>query len=268
MAKHKLAVLGCGNMGSAIALGLAKKSKNFEIIAYNPTPKKAQKIANETKGKRAASMDDVKHGEYFLIACKPQQFGDLAKELLPQLSKKSVIVSIMAGVSVAKMKKLLPKAELFVRVMPNTPCLIGEGVSGIYFTSNISKEKKNVVKEIFSAVSKVFFFKNETEIDTVTAATGAGPAYIFEFAIQMIQKTIAMGIDPKTAEAMIQQLFVGASLLMANSPDSPETLRNKVTSKGGTTEAALKKLKEYQIDKAISEALEAAFQRAKELSQL
>ncbi|MBI4126807.1 MAG: pyrroline-5-carboxylate reductase [Deltaproteobacteria bacterium] len=206
--------------------------------------------------------------DFYLIACKPQQFSELAKNLNSIINPQGVVISIMAGVTTTKIKSLLPRAEKIVRTMPNLPCLVGEGVTGMYVTPAVSPEERNIVQGIFETVSKTFLFESESALDIVVAVTGSGPAYVFEWANLLIHKMTAMGMDAKTADGMVRQLFVGASRLMAESPDSPEELGKRVTSKGGTTEAALKVFSESKLDAIVSKAIDAAFNRAKELSKL
>lgn len=262
--KKKLAILGCGNMGSAISLGLAKESKDFEFFYYDPQKEKAAALAKQTKGSAVDSISGVKGCEYFLLACKPQQFEDLASELKGAVNNDSRIISIMAGVPSPKIQKGLGCNKL-ARVMPNTPCLIGEGACAIYFT-NMNAEEQKTVKQIFEAVADVHFVNSDDEIDMATAVIGSGPAYYFEITRIIADKLAALGMEPKKAEAMSKQVAKGAALLMLNSEDSPETLRNKVTSKGGTTHAALESFKEKNLEDTISKGVEAAYRRAKELS--
>ena len=268
MTTPTLAVLGCGNMASAIIKGCAPSSKKFRYVTYTPTWTRAKVLADAIGGTTVTSLSKLPPCDFYFIACKPQQCAELAKGLNPVLNPKGVVISVMAGVTIAKMKSLFPRAEKFVRTMPNTPCFIGEGVTGIAFTPNMTSQEQREVKGLFETVSKVFVFDDEESLDVVVAATGSGPAYVFEVANQLIQKMVAMGIQKETALAMIVQLFIGSSLLMAKSAESPEELRNKVTSKGGTTEAALKVFQDYKLGDIFAKALDAAFTRAKELSKL
>lgn len=265
--QHKLAVLGCGNMATAILKGFAPTTKNFSYFLYTPTQTRAVILAKMTGGKAITKLSDLPSCDFYLIACKPQQFEVLAKDLNPLLSKNGVIVSVMAGVSTKTMMQKLPNAKKFVRTMPNTPCLIGEGVTGMFFTPNMTREEKKIVEEIFSAVSKVFVFDDEEMLDVTVAATGSGPAYVFEAALDIAQKMISLGMKKNTAFDMVKQLFKGSSLLMEKSEESPEELRKKVTSKGGTTEAALNVLWKEDLKGIFDRAIDAAYTRAKELSK-
>lgn len=263
--KTKLAVLGCGNMGSAVALGLAKKSKDFQFFTYTPTHTRAEKLARDIGGQSVQNVLDLKGCEYFLIACKPQQFEDLTKELKEAVNNESRIISVMAGIPSIKIQKNLGCKKI-ARVMPNTPCLISEGACAIYLV-NMNKEEKETVQNIFEAVAEVFFVNSDDEIDMATAVIGSGPSYYFEITRIIAAKLASLGMDPKKAEAMTKQVAKGAALLMSQSKNSPETLRNNVTSKKGTTEAALETFKARNLQEVIEAAIEAAYQRAKELSR-
>lgn len=218
--------------------------------------------------KAVKTLDEIPPCDFYLVACKPQQFSELARDLNPILNPKGVVISIMAGVTIAKMKLLLPRAKKFVRTMPNLPCLVGEGVTGLYVTPSVSAQEKGIAQNIFGAISKTFFFEDEDALDIVVALTGAGPGYVFEVASCWIRKMVSMGINTETADRMIRQLFLGASRLMVESSESPEELRKRVASKGGTTEAALKVFTEFKLEEIFSKAIDAAFNRAKELSRM
>lgn len=263
--KTKLAVLGCGNMGSAIVLGVAKKTDTFEFHLYDPLFEKASKLAKESSGKAHEKMAALKTCDYFLLACKPQNFNELARSLKPTLHKDSKIISIIAGVPTSRLKEALGVAKI-ARVMPNTPCLIGEGAAAIYFV-NVSTAEQKIVKEIFSSIAQVHFVASDDAVDIVTIGIASGSGYLFEIARIFIEKLTAMGLNPKTADAMVKQMLKGSAALLQQATDSPEELRNKVTSKGGTTEAALKVFSEKNLKEIFNKALEAAYQRAKELSK-
>lgn len=261
--KTKLGILGCGNMGSAIALGLVKKSKGFEMHLYDPSIEKSRALAKKTKGKAHSKMIVLKSCDYFLLACKPQHFQELAGQLKPILARDSKIISIMAGIPTSKIRRSLGCKKL-ARVMPNTPCLIGEGAAAIYCVGMNAKEK-TIVKNIFTAVAEVHCVNSDDAIDIVTIGIASGSGYLFEIARIMIKKLTALGLDAKIADPMVKQMLKGSSLLMQQSPNSPETLRNQVTSKGGTTEAALKVFSEKKLEEIFGQALKTAYKRAKEL---
>lgn len=263
--KTKLAVLGCGTMGSAIVLGAHQKGAVFEFHLYDPIREKAQNLAKAVGGMAHAGIAELKTCEYFLLAVKPQSFAELAKQLKPHLSAEGKIISIMAGVPSTKIRAALG-CEKLARVMPNTPCLIGEGAAAIYFVGMSDAEKK-VVQSLFAPIAQVHFVGSDDEVDIVTIGIASGSGYLFEIARILIEKLTAMGLKRETADAMVKQMLKGSAALMQQSSETPEELRNKVTSKGGTTEAALQTLQKKSLQKILEEALEAAYGRAGKLGK-
>src|SRR3989338_1560522 len=227
--KTKLALIGCGNMGGAIFLGLSKKKHSFEFFYYDPDLEKSGRLAGQTKGTAVKAMADLKSCDLFLLAVKPQQYDAMAAELKNALHAEAKIISVVTGISTPTLQKTLGVMPI-ARVMPNTPCLIGEGACAIFFTA-MGPAEQRIVKEIFSAVALVFEVGSDDAIDASTAVIGSGPAYFFEIARIIAGKYATLGIDPAAAQTIVQQVVRGSALLMQQSTDSPETLRDKVTSK-------------------------------------
>ena len=217
--KKKLAVLGCGNMGSAIALGLNHSPEKPELCFYDPTAEKSEALAEQTGGKSVPTVANLKDCDIFLIACKPQQFPDLSKELKTIVTTDSVVVSVMAGISTQTITAALGSRKIS-RVMPNTPCLIREGVAAIYFTEALTATEKKIVENFFKPIAKIFICASDKEIDIVTALTGSGPAYIFEIARIFADKAAQLGLNSDDSQSMTKQLIHGAAQLMLQSKDS------------------------------------------------
>ena len=256
----KLGIIGCGNMGGAIIKGLAQKELGFEFYCYDVLSEKAEELSKAVGATTVDEIAALSSCEYFLLATKPQKFEELALTLKPNLPTNAKIISILAGTSSAKLESSL-HCKKIARVMPNTPCLLGEGVSGVYF-QNYQASEQELVSKIFSAVGTVIEVKSDDEIDKITALTASGPAYVFEFSRILIEKAVSFGFTKQAATLMIKQLVSGSALLMKQSEESPEELRVKVTSKGGTTEAALDFLKQQQFENMLQDAVESAFKRA------
>lgn len=259
----KLAMLGCGNMGSAIVLGAAKKTNGLKFHLYDPILEKSQKLARQVKAVAHPTIEETKNCDYFLLACKPQHFPELARQLKPILSKDAKIISIMAGIPSTKIREVLGCKKL-ARVMPNTPCLIGEGAAAIYF-AGMSPAEQKTVRNLLAPIAQVHVVDSDNAIDLVTIGIASGSGYIFEIARILIDKLTAMGLNKETADAMVKQMLKGSATLMQQSSETPEQLRTKVTSKGGTTEAALKVFQKKGLQEIFGQALEAAYQRAKKL---
>ncbi|MEI8347289.1 MAG: NAD(P)-binding domain-containing protein, partial [Pseudomonadota bacterium] len=188
----KLILLGCGTMGNGLLLGANKflKSKKIQTFTYDPIHQKSQALAKKVKAKAMWPISTLPAGDIYLIACKPQHFAELAHEIT--IPPKSLVISIVAGIQVERIKKLL-KVNQVVRVMPNTPAMLGEGVSALFFTPTVQGPKKKLVLDFFKQVGLVFCFEKEDKIDLVTPFSGSGPAYFFEFTRILIEKLTSMG---------------------------------------------------------------------------
>lgn len=262
--KTKVAVLGCGNMGSAIVLGAAKNLPNFSFITYTPSGRRARALAAKVKGKAVRGMAGLENCDWFLIACKPQQYAYLERELKPVVRKTSKIISVMAGISFKRLKKL--GTQKIARVMPNTPCLVGKGTCAVFYSGMNGTEKK-IVRKLFEPVGEIFEVRSDDQINTATALIGSGPAYFFEFTRLLAEAAAQKGLPRAKAEAMAKSTALGAAVLMLQSQDGLETLRDKVTSKGGTTQAALETFKKRGWEKVIRAAVSAAIQRGRTLGK-
>lgn len=244
----KLCIIGLGNMGQAINDALCSK-KLFEINGCDKDDDVNEKI---------------KDCEIVLIAVKPQSFDELASQISFDLSDK-LIISIMAGVSVKKINERF-KASRVVRVMPNLPLKVGEAFSGWYANENVTDEDKGDVKNILQSFGTEVEVDNEDKIDAITALSGSGPAYYYFLNKALSIKAMALGFSQEEAKKIVRGTFFGASKLLKESGEDSDTLIQKITSKGGTTEAALKYMEEKGANKIIQEAVEKAYKRAKELN--
>ena len=256
----KLVVLGCGNMSSA----LLRHVTGFQIFTYDPILSRAEELAAATQGKVFENLEQLPWAEIYLIGCKPQQFEQLAEQLTGRLPEEASVVSIMAGVDSKKLRESLG-VESIIRVMPNTPALVGEGVSGVYFTPEVPSMQRQLLEKTLEKVSSVFVFPTEDMIDVITGFSGSGPAYIFEIARIMIDKLKEMGMTHVGASKLIKQTILGAAHLMED--NDPLQLREMVTSRKGVTEAALDVFNSYQLERIFSEALDAAYKRALALAK-
>lgn len=254
-------------MATALAVQMHAKYPQVTFHTFTPTFTKAQQLAQKVEGNAWKNLKDIPPStSIYLIACKPQQFDDLAKNLIDVLPNDATVVSIMAGVKVDSICRKL-KTKRVIRVMPNTPAQIGLGVAAIYFNNAITSNLKQKVSSLFAATSSVFTFDKEEQIDVITPFSGSGPAYIFEVARILIDKLTTLNVPPAQAQAMIKKTFLGASKLMDMSDQSPVVLRDQVTSKKGVTAQALEMLEKNNLEKIFGEALDEAYKRSKELNQ-
>lgn len=262
----KLLSFGCGNMAQAIIEGIYANNKELEFHLYTPSNTRAIELSKKVGGYHLKSLESIPSCDFYMISCKPQQLLELAKTLKGKLNPNSVVISILAGTTTETLQNVLGVSKV-LRVMPNTPSLVGAGVNAFYFTDEVSDADRKYLLDIFSSFSKVFSFNTENEIDVITGFSGSGPAYIFEFSRILIEKMISMGVDREVATEMIKWTFYGSSKLQLESEDTSEELRNKVTSKKGVTYEALEIFKRENFEKMVDMALDAAYNRSIELSK-
>ncbi|MBE5762904.1 MAG: pyrroline-5-carboxylate reductase [Clostridiales bacterium] len=259
--RYKLGFLGAGNMAKAIANGIIKSNilKADEVVMSDPfvTGNVAGiKVINDNK----VIFNDC---EYVLLAVKPQIFNQIVDEL--KETKVKNVISIMAGVKMAKIKNILPNAQV-IRIMPNLPASVGAGMAGIAKDNNASKEANEFTKAIFDSVGKAIFV-NESDLDAVTAISGSGPAYVYYFIQSMIKGGIKNGLSEEAAKELTLQTFVGAVEMVKHSNDDLDTMIDRVCSKGGTTIQAIDTFRSYDLDDKIIEGIDKCRIRSEELSK-
>lgn len=263
--KEKLGLIGCGNMGSAVLRGvLAKKiiSPNHVRI-YDVVNLKAKALVQETKVQICGSEEEaVGDSDIILLAVKPQDFRLLAAKIKSGLRSEKILISILAGVSLAELKKCASSASI-VRAMPNLAATVGEAMTAITGTR---KRALQIAEQVFSACGRVVRLP-EKFFDLVTAVSGSGPAYFF-FIMELLQEAgQSEGLNEGIARELAVQTAVGTARLARLSECSPAELRQKVTSKKGTTEAALQYLKEKNFSAIFKAAVLKAMKRSRELSR-
>jgi pyrroline-5-carboxylate reductase len=258
----KIAVIGCGNMGRALIEGFLKSSA--QIIACDSDHEKLQDLKNDfgletTSDAKEACLNT----KTIVIAVKPQIIPNLLNTLRGAIDEQSHIISVAAGVSTETFRNALGQDISITRVMPNLPALIGEGVSGIYSDSEaLSKEAKN----LFSTVGKCFLVSSEQDLNTVTGLSGSGPAFVCYFIEALTKGAVELGLDSEAALEMAIQTVFGTSKFLDQMNINPATLREMVSSPGGTTVSGLKSLRDANVGNLISEAVKSATKRAEELA--
>lgn len=262
MKKIRLNIIGCGNMSNALIPLISNKHPEISFYTYTPTMTKAVELAEKIEGTVCKSLGEMNSGDYYFLACKPQQFEDLAKKLRPIIDSNCTVISVMAGVSTKKISDLLSIKKI-IRVMPNTPSSIGLGVHGVFGTDDCNLK---LIQKWLSSTGKVFTFDNEDQINKITPFSGSGPAYIFEMASILSEKMSEYGFSEEDSRAIIAQTFVGASQMLVISTESSKQLRENVTSKNGVTEKALLILEENKLKEVFSKAIDGAYDRSLELN--
>ena len=264
----KIAFLGGGNMAGALIGGLLAKGYAAHTISVVEVFAQARDTLSARYKVHVSEAPDARTFacDTLVLAVKPQDMrsavAPLAGKLLAQ-----VVVSIAAGIRLEDLARWLGGYTRLVRVMPNTPALIGAGIAGLYAGPGISAEERSRAQAILDAVGKTVWVEDEALIDPVTAVSGSGPAYVFYFIEALEKAGVSLGLAPEAARALAIQTFIGAARLADESPESPGTLRDRVTSKGGTTEAALKVFAAEDLAGRIGKALKAASDRGAELGR-
>jgi len=271
----KIAFIGGGNMAAALIAGLAGKLlPGADIHVVDPNPASLEKLTREHGVTVAgAAGDSVASAEVIVLAVKPQVMREVVAQLLPQLQaaqragRTPLVLSIAAGIRAADLSRWLGGYGAIVRSMPNTPALIGMGVTGMVASEGVSAQQRDAADRIMKAVGSTVWLDNEALIDPVTAISGSGPAYVFYFIEAMQQAALEMGLTAEQGTQLAIATFTGAAQLAAQSPDPVSVLRERVTSKGGTTYAALSSMEASGVKPAIVKALHAAAARGKELGE-
>ena len=263
----KIGFIGGGNMATALIGGLAGKltaAANIHVVEINPD---ARQRLDRLGVQTAASIDAGIAGcDMILLAVKPQQMREVAAQLKPHL-KAQLLLSIAAGIRAADLSRWLGGHAAIVRSMPNTPALIGQGITGMVALPGVSAAQKASADAIMRAVGTTVWLSDEALIDSVTAVSGSGPAYVFYFIEAMQQAGMQLGLTAAQASELSIATFVGAAQLAASADEPVAVLRERVTSKGGTTHAALTSMQESGVAEAIVRAIEAASARGKALGE-
>ena len=260
-----LAFIGGGNMAGAIVGGLVRSGRAPEsVIVVDPGDAQREKLRTEL-GVRTLAAADASIGAAALVvwAVKPQFFQAAAAPCAPFVGR-ALHLSVMAGIRSDAIARATG-TERIVRSMPNTPALIGQGIAGLYARDAVSAADKTQVEAVLAPTGRMLWVAHETDLDAVTALSGSGPAYVFYFVEAMMAAAQEMGLSAAQGKALALATFAGATALAEASDEPPEVLRERVTSKGGTTYAALTAMESSGVKAAFVRALKAAQQRAREL---
>ncbi len=262
-----LVLVGAGKMGSAMLDGWVARGLTLKrIVVIEPQPTKAVKalarrgLTLNPKGKAGAASAVV-------IAVKPQTAPDAVPPLAPYVGKTTLVLSIMAGRTISFLEKSLPAGSAVVRAMPNTPAAVGRGISVAVANGKVSARQRKLASDLLAAIGKVEWAGDETLMDAVTALSGSGPAYVFLLAEAMTKAGIAAGLPLELAARLARETVAGSGELLHRSPLDAATLRQNVTSPGGTTAAALEVLMgPGGFDALLTKAIAAATKRGRELA--
>jgi pyrroline-5-carboxylate reductase len=262
----RLAFLGGGNMASAMIGGLIANGMDRGAISVVEVASAARERLAAQFGVRSSTAPDAATAEadMLVLAVKPQDMRSALASLAGAAQGK-LVISIAAGVRLESLSRWLEGHRKLVRCMPNTPALIGAGVTGVYAFPEVSTEERSRAERILAAVGEVVWVDEERLLDPVTAVSASGPAYVFWLIEQLAAFAEKTGIPRESALVLAKGMVLGAAKLAAASDEAPEALRRKVTSKGGTTEAALRVFDSEKLAERLARALEAASRRGAEL---
>lgn len=264
--KTKLAFIGAGRMAGAMVRGILKQGWNpADIICTSAPDGTAEALAEDTGIRRTYDWKELLDGaDWIILACKPQQFSQLPAELAG-LSGGKRILSILAGTPLSRIREDFPEAANIVRCMPNTPGMIGAGITAFSPMKPLADADEENVRALLEALGEAVAMPEEA-LDAVTGLSGSGPAYVFEFVAALRDGGVAAGLDEATAYKLALKTVQGAAALLEAVPETPETHRNWVSSPGGTTLAGLAVMEQAGFRKTIRETVVAATRRAGELS--
>ncbi len=261
MINTKIGIIGCGNMGEALIKGLYAKHK---VCVCETNAPRVKYLRSKYRGIVLGDLKIVEAASVIIFAVKPQDMEILLKQVPP--GKDKLFISIAAGLTTKFFEKHLGGKVRVVRAMPNMPALIGEGITAISAGRYATAADLKTVKNILQSIGQVVIVK-ESMIDAVTAVSGSGPAYVFLFVEQWINAAKKLGFNEPQAKQLVYKTLLGSAHLLDQSPFEASDLRVKVTSKGGTTQAAMDVFSKGKFDQLMFKALLAAKKRAKELAK-
>jgi len=255
-------------MAGALIGGLVAKGFDAHAISVIEVSPAARERLSGSFGVRVSTAPDAatQEADTLVLAVKPQDMRAALASLATHVQRK-LVISVAAGLPLAALSRWLDGHRKLVRAMPNTPALIGAGIAGLYALPEVGADERRRAETILGAVGEVVWVEDEHLLDPVTAVSASGPAYVFWFIEQLERSARALGIAPEAARKLAVATVLGAAKLAASSGEPPEVLRERVTSKGGTTEAALKVFAEEKLAEGFARAIEAASRRGTELGE-
>ncbi len=268
---EKIGFIGAGNMAEAIIRGIinAKVFDKNDIFISDIDVDRLEQLKNNYGVNAAASSCKLAETvDLIVLSVKPQNMSGVLDKIKSSIQKDSLVISIAAGITINKIADTLGNLAI-VRVMPNTPALIGQGAAGVYANEKAQKKIDKVLK-IFAALGRAVLVENEDLINAVTAVSGSGPAYFFLMIEKMIKAAVELGLDENTAKQLVTQTAKGAAMMAeaaGETEQSIQQLRQKVTSPGGTTEAAIKTFERNEFTQIVTDAINAAAKRSRELAE-
>ena len=263
---HPLAILGAGVMGETVLSGLLRAGWHADqIVATDRRLERQLELTTRYGIKMLENTEAVAEAETVILVVKPQDMNDLLNEISQSIKPGALVVSLAAGVDTAFIESRLPEGVAVVRVMPNTPAQVDEGMAAISPGSHSNQDHLDRVTQILSATGRVITVPERYQ-DAVTAISGTGPAYLFFVVEAMIEAGVHLGLPRDTATELVVQTMLGSAKLLRETGEHPTVLRERVTSPGGTTAAAVRELEDHKVRAAFLRAMEAARDRSRDLA--
>jgi pyrroline-5-carboxylate reductase len=274
MENNKIAVIGAGSMGGAILSGLiAAGTAADSITASTATTQSAKSLSDKfgiqsfaLDASPSANSDAAENADVLLIAVKPAKVLETLEEIKASVKDGALVISVAAGVTTESMEQAIGSRASVIRAMPNTPSIVGHGVTGIAKGKSANDNQLALAKDLFETVGQVIVV-DEEKINALSTISGSGPAYVFYFAEKLITAAKELGFTQKEADQMVRATFLGSATLLAASSETPEALRAQVTSPNGTTMEATNTFDAYNVEGTIQMATRAALARAIELGK-
>ncbi|GAA0341753.1 pyrroline-5-carboxylate reductase [Bowmanella denitrificans] len=271
MQHRKITFVGAGNMSRSIISGMVKSGYPAELItASNPSMPKLEALQRDFAIQITQdNLQAVANAEVVVLAVKPQLMAQVGEQLQQTNLDGKLFISIAAGLPVSRLQAMLGGQYPLVRTMPNTPSALGLGMTGLYANSQVNAPDRTFAGDLLGQVGKTAWVEKESMLDAVTAAAGSSPAYFFLFLEAMQDTAMQMGFDKDTARLLVEQAMLGAAHMVCHNSDLElSTLRAQVTSKGGTTAAAIEQFEQQGLRELVNNAMQAAVNRAGEMSKV
>lgn len=268
MSEKKIGFIGAGNMATAMIKGILLNHAKTEqqLCIFDPDEEKRKAMADLGVASAENGADLVAGSDIIVLAVKPQVYDIVLEQISPAVTDDKIFGTIAAGISIGYVRKGIGHNCPMVRVMPNTPLLLGKGATALCRSENISDDDFNEIFNIF-ALSGEAVVLPEDQMNAIIAVNGSSPAYVYLFAKAMTDYAVSVGIDRETALKLVCKTFEGSAEMLRSGTDTPEQLIEKVCSKGGTTIEAMKVLEEKKVPEIIAEAMAACTRRAEELGK-
>ncbi len=261
-----VAILGAGVMGETVVSGLLRAGRDpGSLLVSERRPERVDELRRRYAVEVVTNLDAAARAGTLVLVVKPQDMPDLLDEIAPVVRPEQLIVSLAAGITTATIEGRLPAGVAVVRVMPNTPALVDEGMAAISPGAHCDEAHLVEAEELLRATGKVLRVP-EKQLDAVTAVSGSGPAYLFFVVEAMIEAGVHLGLPRTTATELVVQTMVGSALMLRETGEHPTVLRERVTSPGGTTAAAVRELEDHKVRAAFMTALASAARRSQELA--